>query len=270
MVLTMKKTVIYHTIDGHKIITGFDLPTVDGVATTKAVNEAIKSTPEYAAAEAKKAEYAEAAQEFRDIKATMNSLTPSEMKRASREIQEKWNNATSKMGVRQDELKPIAADLKDKLAALRVSEAVYFEPRAGEVVRDASEIDTLTDAIEGKAKGVLITLDGDVIEDNRGKSYHGKVSGKWFKIHIVRLGDTIPDSAVTEPTETQALEIEVDRVGGLTDTVKAAERAKAMADAMTHAAGMRSELEIKEDSSALKKSQTWYKKEVKRIEGLYG
>lgn len=258
----MKKTVLYREIDGHKIITGFDSPTVDGVATDRIVfGESgepglIHKTPEWQSVEAKKAEYAEALKALRTAQQKKDEAA--------------YKAALSAMSVRQDELKPLARVLSDKITVIRLENAVYFEPRKGEVIRDASEVVDLSEAIQGRAQDTFITLEGDMIENNRGMVYFRKVSGKWQRTHIVKLGDTVPADAVTKPDETQQTEIERDRVAMLPADIRMKEKDKAMKGAMAAAATMKSELEIKADPDALTKSQGWYRDEVARIEGLYG
>ena len=250
------RTVIYKEVDGHKIITGFDRPTVDGVETGKIVSEAIKDTPEWRACEAKKAEYSAALKALHAARIANDDTA--------------YKSALATMSVRQDELKPLAIALSDKLSDLRRSEAVYFEPRAGEVVRDASEVDGLIQAIQGRPGGTFVTLDGATVEDNRGRAYFRKVGGKWGRTQIVRIGDAVPADAVTEPDEAQQIEIEIDRVASLPESEKVAEKNKATDEAMKSAAAMRNELEIKADPDALTKSQEAYQVDVNRIEGLYG
>jgi hypothetical protein len=253
----MKKTVIYQEIDGHKIIWGFDRPTVDAVATNEIVTGMIKDTPEYQAAEAKKAEYGDA------YKALIEA--------SKKKDDDAYKSALSAMSVRQDELRPIACALEDKIISLRRENAVYFTPRIGEVIRDASEVDVLAQAIQGAPQGIMIDLSGGEVFDNRGKVYFRKVSGKWGRTHIVRLGDPVPADAVLEAdvTEIQAAEIEADRVAALPADLKLKEKEKLMALAIKAAADMRSELEIQGDPDALKESQDWYKAEVARIKKLY-
>lgn len=269
--MSEQKTVLYTEIDGHKIITGIDRPTVDGVATNKVVlgdgdsPGLIHDTDEYQAVEAKKAEYYEA---MRQLSALQGKYKKGS--KVPREAQEQWNHASAKARIYQDELQPLARALDDKVIALRRSDAVYFEPRAGEVAMDASEVDGLIEAVQGKPAGVLIDLRGGEVFDNRGQAYYRRVSKKWQRTHIVKLGDTVPGDAVTEPTESEWDAIEKDRVSALPAEVKAKERDKAMTGAMARAAGMRSELEIQADPDALTKSQDWYHGDVKRIEGLYG
>jgi len=141
----MKKTVIYETIDGHDVVRGFDRPTVDPVETANVVNAAIKDTPEYQAVQAKKAEYAEAVRELSDLQKKYKKGA-----RVSSEDQNKWNTALGVMSVRQDELKPLARDLANKTLALRREHAVYFTPRAGEVIKTADEVDALATKIKAR------------------------------------------------------------------------------------------------------------------------
>lgn len=263
----MKKTVIYKTIDGHDVISGFDRPTVDPIETTMAVEKIIKDTPEYQAAEAKKAEYSNAVRELSEIQKKYKRGT-----KVSAEDQNKWNTALGMMTVRQDELKPLARDLKDKTLALRREHAVYFEPRKGEIIKTAVDVDALAAKIKARKPGTVIALDGTEIKDNRGRVYFRKAGGKWGRTHIVRLGDTVPTDAVLDKdvTDIQRVEIERDRVLALPESEKAAERARAMQGAINMAADMRSRLEIQSDTKALAKSKTAYQAEVTRIEGLYG
>lgn len=254
----MKKTVLYKKIDGHEIITGFDRPTVDPVETNKIVSEAIKDTPEWQAAEAKKAENTDAYKAIIEARKNRDDAA--------------YGFAIATMSVRQDELKPMARDLAAKIIDLRRSEAVYFTPRAGEVIKTESEAKALSEAIQGRAEGTMIALDGSTVEDNRGSVYFRKSGGKWGRTELVRLGDKVPGDAVLEAdvTNTQRGEIERDRVAALPVELKAKEKKHAMGHALARAAGMRSELEIQSDPDALVKSQDWYQAEVARIEGLYG
>lgn len=263
----MKKTVLYEKIDGHDVIMGFDRPTVDPVETAKIVNEAIKDTSEFQVIEAKKAEYTKAVQALSEIqKKYRNGGKP------SREDQDKWNHALGVMSLRQDELKPLAVDLADKIISLRREHAVYFEPRLGEVIKTEDEVNALADKIKSRKPGIVITVSGDMIEDNRGRVFFHKSSKKWIKGKILRLGDKIPSGATLEVnvTDTQRDEIEKDRVSALPESEKATERTRAMNAAINTAADMRSKLEIQSDPKALEKSQAAYQEEVARIEGLYG
>jgi hypothetical protein len=256
--VNMKRTVIYQEIDGHKIIRGFDRPTVDPVATKEVVDSLIKETPEYQAAEAKKAEHGEAYRAL-IVAATNKDDTA-------------YKAALSAMSVRQEELKPLARALEEKIIALRRENAVYFTPRLGEVIRDASEIDSLITALQGAPQGIKICLDGAEIPDNRGKVYFRKSGGKWTRTYIVRLGDPVPADAVLEAdvTESQAAEIEADRISSLPEDVKLKEKEIALAAALNEAAKMRSRLEIQGDPDALQKSKDWYDAELVRIKNLYG
>ncbi len=266
------KTILFKTIDGHEIIIGVDRPTIDPVETAKVVNEILKTTPEHQAAEAKKAEYAEAVRQLNSIKTEMKSFTPSEMRKAANKNQDKWNTALGEMAVRQRELKPLALALADKIISLRREHAVYFEPRAGEIIKTVAEVEALVKKIKALKPGTVLALNGSVVQDNRGAAFYRKAGGKWVHGKIVRLGDKVPSDAVLEDavTDTQRDEIKRDRILALPESAKAAERAVAETDAVNAATGMRGELEIKSDSKALEKSQESYKAEMVRIDKLYG
>ena len=176
----MKKTVLFETIDGHDVIIGFDRPTVDPHETTEIVNALIKETPEYQAAEAKKAEYTQAVKDRAAAIKAKDTAT--------------YNNAVAAMNVRQDEQKPLARALANKITALRRSEAVYFTPRSGEVIKTSEEIETLLTAFKGRTQGVLITIDGGQIKDNRGKVVYQN-NDYWFKLDFKLLWKDAPGTS---------------------------------------------------------------------------
>jgi hypothetical protein len=254
----MNKTVLFADVDGHEVISGFGEPVIDPVETAKVVNAALPETDEYKALEAKKAQYAEAA--------------TARAKAAHDRDQKAYDDAMAAMRTYQEETKPLAEAYSEKIYALRRELAVYFEPKPGEVMIADDEVKKLSEAIKNRPDGVFIKRDGSQVKDNRGTVYFRKVSKKWQRTQVVRLGDTIPKDAVLEAdlTPEQKIEIERDRVAALPDTDKGKEKDAAIKDALKAAADMRSSLEIQGDVDALAKSQTQYNAEVKRIEGLYG
>jgi len=253
----MKKTVLYKEIDGHKIIIGIDYPTIDPVETKKIVDAAIKSTPEYQALEDKKAEFAQAVQDFIAAQKARDK--------------EKFSHAKSAMKVRQEELKPLAVAYADMITALRIEHAVYFTPRMGEVIRTSDEVKDLVAAIKGRPEGTFIDLAGKTIEDNRGTVYYRKTSGKWRRTHIVKLGEKIPSGAKTEDTLTDAetVGIERQRIQALTPQEKASEKADALDMAVLEAEKMDRSLEIQGDPDHIAKSKAWLTTRQAEIESMY-
>lgn len=263
------KTVLYNVIDGLKIITGFALPTVDPVETNRIVDGytdeqgefhpgKIHETPEHQAAEAKKAEFYQAINDLKSAAVAKDEV--------------KYRNALEAMKVRQEELRPLARARAEKIIALRLQNAVHFEPRTGEVIMAAAEADERLEAIQNAPQGTLIALGGSIVEDNRGKVFFRRISGKWGRTHIVKLGDKIPSGAILEQdvTETQRTEIERDRVRALPEELRMKEREKVLSLVLKSAGAMRSDLEIQGDPDALQKSQDWYQAERARLETLYG
>jgi len=251
------KTVLYQEVDGHKIIIGFDNPTIDPVETNRKVSVILKETDEWKAVEAKKAEFADACEAM---------ITAKKKGDASA-----YKDAQARMQVRQEEARPLAIALKEKIDSLKRENAVYFTPRNGEVIVVASEAHKLLDAVKKRPQGTYITLEGSTVEDHRGKTFFRKVKGKWGRTDIVRLGDKVPSDAVLDEkmTEAQWLEIEKDIIAALPEDARAREKEKRESQALKAAESLRSELEIKGDAGALKQAQKWYQDEMARIEALF-
>jgi hypothetical protein len=265
----MKKTVLFKEMNGHKIIAGIDKPVIDNVETNKVIlgykDEAGKDVPglihatdEWKALEAKKAEYAAAV-------AAHNEAVAKKDKDA-------YDSAVAGMKVKQEELVPISKEAAEKIEALRLENAVYCHPKAGEVIVDASEADELFERIQGRPPHTLVGLDGSLVSDNRRAVFYRKASGKWQKTTVTEVGVEIPKDAVLEDnvTDKQRGEIERDRVQALPEAVRKEEKQKALATALEKASSMRSGLEIEGDKDALKKSQDWYNQKKKDLEKLYG
>jgi len=252
-----KRTVIYKEIDGHKIIIGFDRPHIDPEATKIAIATLVPKTEEHKALEAKKSEYNQA---YRAMLAARSSKNEGAYKAA-----------IETMEALQPELMGLAKALDDKIKAMRLENAVYFEPKSGEAVVDASEALALSEALKQATAGVFVDIQGQPIRDQRGTVYFSRVSGKWQRAKVARLGGTVPSGAVlaSDVTESQAEEIERDRISGLSAIQKAEEREKALVKAMADSVSMRSQLEIKGDAEALVKSKKHYEEVSARIEALY-
>lgn len=281
----MKRTVIFDTIDGHRIVRGFSRLSIEPVETARAVAAAIKDTPEWQALEAKKTEHGNAHNKAIGARDSVNERISKKLKGnpnlTRNNVLENlditaeehdWAVAMQDMKTTAADMKGLAMALAEKEAALKAELAVYFEPSSREAVKNDKAIADLTKALGTCPGRCFIDLDGNTVEDNRGRVYFNKVSGKWQRVRIIKLGDTVPADGVFQEdvTDAQRAEIEADRVSDLTEGQRAAEKGKALANAINAAAGMRSRLEIQADPDALTKSQEWYQSEVSRIEGLYG
>ena len=263
------KTILFETIDGHEIVTGSSVPTVDGVETNKVVMGytddqgkrqpgAIEATSEYQAVQAKKAEFMSAAKDRAAAVKTRDKV--------------KFKTALESMQRAQDEAIPLAKAMNDKIMELRRDKAVYFEPKLGEAITPAAEVDGLIQAIKNKPDGVFITRDGNQVPENRGKVYFRKVSGTWQRTRIVKLGDTVPSDAVLaeDLTPEQRNEVNRDRVAALPTEVRTREKDKALGALLNSAADMKARLEIQSDPDALQKSKDYYDAELVRIKEIYG
>jgi len=253
-----KKIVIYKETDGHKIIVGFDSPMMDPEATKAALVELVPATDEHKALEAKKAEYNEAYRALIQARKSNNESA--------------YKSAMEAMEGLQAELMDLAGALEDKIRELRLENAVYFEPKRQEEIVEATEALRLSEAIKQAPAGVLVSLDGIEIPDQRGTTYFHKISGKWKHGKVVKLGDKVPVGATLEAnvTEAQYLEIERDRVSGLSVIQKAEEKKLAIAKAMNLAKDIRIRLEIENAPDALEQSQNYYQGRLQEIVALYG
>ena len=263
------KTILFETIDGHDIVTGSSVPTVDGVETNKVVMGytddsgerqpgMIESTSEYQAVQAKKAEFQAAAQ---DRAAAVKARDKG-----------KFKAAIEAMKMVQYDAIPLAKALNDKIMELRRDKAVYFEPKLGEAITPAAAVDGLIQAIKNKPDGVFITRDGNQVPENRGRVYFRQVAGKWQRTRITRLGDTVPSDAVLieDLTPEQRDEVDRDHVATLPAETRMLYKEKAVRMALKSATDMRSQLEIQGDPDALQKSKDAYDAEVAKIVALYG
>jgi hypothetical protein len=279
------KTVIFDTIDGHKIVRGFSRLSIEPVDTARAVAAAIKDTSEWKALEDKKTEHGNAQKKAiaarRSVRVRINKKLQDNPNLTRDNVLEtldittekhKWEVALQDMKTAAADMKGLAMALAAKETALKAELAVYFEPSAREAVKDEKALADLSEALGNCPAGCFIDLDGNTVKDNRGRVYFKRVSGKWRRVLILKLGDTVPSGGVLaeDVTDAQRGEIEADRVAELTEGQKAAEKEKAMTVAINAAADMRSRLEIQGDPDALKKSKDWHQAETKRIQGLYG
>jgi hypothetical protein len=114
-------------------------------------------------------------------------------------------------------------------------------------------------------------VDYEKIPDLRGKIYFWKIAGLWeFSEAATRLGDVpvIPDNAI-EKDDLTSEQLEEVRIQCLSTENKEIEKNQILAEILTRAAIMKSELEIQGDADALTKSQKWHKEQVQLIEEKY-
>jgi hypothetical protein len=265
------KTIRYQEIDGHKIVTGFDCLRMDPVATVKKVDQEIVKTEEY-----KKQDDAIAA--YRAVRspkrATPRQLEaglvfdPVDFARYQRE---------------RKAANELVCACADKLGAKRgeymLAFREFFLPRKGEHVPDDPEVvEDMELAAKQTPPGKRLDIDGNTIDDHRGKSYFTTKGDDVEEIKIKKLGEKPPAGAVTE-SELSDLHRRIlernrkkEQIAHLSPEERAAAAEAEINDAASEAAKARSMAEIKGVSAAtaLKDSQAQFEAAKAEIEAVYG
>lgn len=175
----------------------------------------------------------------------------------------------------RDEIITLKNQINLKSRDIRRENPVYFEPRKNEIVKTDEEIFDIESKFNAKKLNEQINTVGAIVDDFRGFDYSKKVSGKWKRNKITKLGVKIPagskldqDLTTTEKEEV-GLQVEIDRLSLMSAEEKTAEKQQAIDTALNDSIQMRSGLEIKSDPKALTKSQAWYATKVAEIEEKY-
>ena len=266
------KTVLYNTIDGYEIITGFGEPVADPVETQSAAAPLVEKTPEYAESLTLKGKLDAAKDKMRkaiaDGKKAQKDKKPSALSKAKGE----YDDAVAELQALQEDAKELAPRLKAAVRKVREENPVYCEPKAGEKIIDKAEAETLQAAFDARPKDAFVTTSGEVVEDHRGIYWANGPNG-WAQEVVSKLGVVPKGKSVDALTAEERQEIEyvlqAERVSKLTRAQKAEELPVMIERAASEAAVMRSKLEIQADIDAFGKSQDWYNAEVQRLEALY-
>lgn len=273
------KTIKTKQIDGYTVVESVQSANgfIDPEATKKIVAVEIEKTEAYKQIEALKKQMLDCA-----IKARENQAKARQAKQGGKSYDEYWaayKAEMEKFNAIQTELLPLAKTLKQEFTRLTLEHAVYFNLPEGEELREDSEADEISAALESAASsGTVIALQGgEIIEvvDNRGKRFYQKSGGRWVGAEITKLGETAKKSAIAEAdlTDDQRAEIaeqnESDRVAALKPADKEAEKAAVLKSLAQAAASKKAELEITGDSKALETAQSWYQSEAAIVEAKY-
>lgn len=265
----MNKTVITRKIDGLDIVIGFGELSIDPMATRPVVVAEIQNTDEFKAVKS--------AQDKRNAAVRMAGGAAQLSKKAKNKAdkQKHWDNRLNYLEQatgHENEIKGLLPGLKQKQRELRQSQAIYFDPKAGEVVVGS---DTATN-LRGKMADGLVGLDGKMIPDCRGVVHCTKKAGKWSVAEIVTLNVSVPNGAVVyaDLDDVQRGEVDLQIEINVAAVLSSADRVKAhgVAEgvALNSAAALRSKLEIKGGGDPLAESQEWYGGRLAELDLIYG
>jgi hypothetical protein len=297
------KTVI---TDKDNIVLGFGEAVVDPEASKPVINEILLSSQEATTVAEKKnlinaknklandaynlavSAHRIAMQAQEDGKATNDPVKKAEHaatyknRIAARDIKnnEYSNHMTYAQAILDEELKPALKLLGGKQKELWQSgPVVYFEPKKGEHVLTGSEHAALTSQYPIPAEKVLqfdpATKAGAIIDNLVGVVYFVDNAGTWETGTIEFIGDALPTGAIrqadltTEQRTSIELQFETERVAGLTQAEKDAEKAIAINAATAQSVHLRSQYEIEGRTDPLADAQAWLDAEIVKIEAKY-
>ena len=282
-------------IDGIKTIIGLSELQVDPVETERAIKEEYQKSDEYQALAVRltkirsytqgiNTDEKSAARIFLRAAQRLNKIVQ-DVKREDMNVceNEKLLELANLVMAKRGSIKSIEAELpevdvnlKQKRLELMNKHAVYFEPGKDDVKLSEIQVAEFRPKLKSRGKKQFLTLDGEIIDDNRGRiTYFKNSDDSWNIKTIAVLNEKIDSLAVfsEDLTDMQRQEVaeyqEAVRIAGL-DVIKKSEELESMKEqAAGQAAFMRSKLEIQEDSDALTKAKDWYNAEVSKLEDKY-
>lgn len=267
------KTVL---IDKDDLITGFGTPGMNPVETMKKVKIKLDNTQEKADLLHHKQQiiaFANSAKQERII--SHNDLVKG--KKADAEKHHKnFLDYETKIQDTMKLMKPVLKEMAKNERSFIFSEAIYFEPKAGETIITSDDFIILNTKYNKLAKFKRLDKDGKEVSDYRGWKGFKKVSDKWVVKDITKLSETPGDGKLLKDmTEAEISELKIDlesaRVSKLSNTAKQTEKDNTITSLANQAALKRSALEIQGESAAdaLTQATTWYDAEVVKVEAKY-
>lgn len=273
------KTVIYKEIDGYQIVFGFGVPVIDPTETVKAIRPLLAGSEEMKTIEAKRSLIIGA----RTKASEAFIAAAGEMRKGSRAKAEKLNIDIN-IHIEEAEghekaLNPMVEALEIRRRQLMQDHAIYFEPRAGEVLVEDDEAATMSERLTALGEHELMTLQGVQVGDFRGMTFWQDVTGGgiWSKVKIDKIGDDPPLTGIPEANLTPEQRAEIgaqmnaERIAALSVADRATEKATVIDSLATQAAVKRSAWEIQGVTAkkALDDSRAWYEEQVGATEEKY-
>lgn len=270
------KTIITKKIDGIKIIHGIGDAggLIDPEATRKIVDKKIKETQVWKDIHAiKKQMQVYANQAMQAKKSYKSAKSPEEQ----RKLSDEWKLRTGQMKELENDLKPLAVELKKAFSEFMETEAVYFENGTDQVITDAEADSIRAVMVEATREGKLVDENLNKVVNNKGKIFWKKDGSDWIKTEIKKIGIDAPKGAIEENnlTDDQKKDIaewkEKKRILELTSAQKIFEKESAIEAAASQADDMRGKLTIQgtSEKDALSQAQAWYSDRVSEIEKKY-
>jgi hypothetical protein len=263
------KTVIIKSIDGIEYVSGFDVPVLDPETTKQKAAEQLLEDEEFktvmtnyiAKMQQKEDEYLSYCNKCRVDKTFRTKAAYDVFQHSQNQIQQ--------------ELIQLAKQIKEARDKAFDENRTYFEPKLGEYTIEDSLCKSLINAARKLRPNERINLDGDVIQDNRGRKYYTKDGEDWHENHIEKFGDKKPKDALYKDglSDNQKLEIEeskeIQRIRALSEENKQAEMDALIQVALHNAAIKMNELELENELNPKEKAKEWLDQEKQKILDKY-
>jgi hypothetical protein len=269
------QTVITQEVDGIEVIRGFGKLAIDPIETRKVAAIAIQLTTEYKSVAESQGARNESARKAGEEHTKMKSAkNPQDKNKAWRAAETHRNMAISFEG----EIKERLPELKKKEKEIRLSQAVYFEPKLGEHAKSDAEIQALRGLIESVKGPGYVDLDGNILEDNRGVIYCMNDASGWKIERIQTIGVKVPASAVLYSALDEFdkkdvdLQIEINLAAGMSAAEKITAKAAATERALANSESYHTRLKIAGDTEedAMPKSQAYFQSRIDELVLIYG
>lgn len=283
-------------IDGIKVVLGVDTKKLDPVETLKKTKTSIENCREFKICQDKHSKIKnltidngsinKQAQRIISRVAKNKGLNESDLKPehfTSAEL-ESFKNYDAKIKVNNDSINVIRTELttanktfEKKKVEIMKTEGVYFDIGKNEVeITDAVAKDYTSKLTAIAGSKQFLTLDGEIVPDNRNKTFFSLIDGIWEKLIPTSLSQEVDltiyklqEDLTEEEKIAIAEQFESDRLNNLTDDERDLEIQMALDNLMNRCVNYRSKLEIQGDKEALAKSQELYNTEKVLIEKKY-
>ena len=273
------QTIITQEIDGIDVIRGFGKLAIDPVETRKVAAVAIQDTDEFKAVKEK--------QDARDESARKSGEEHTKMKAAKNKTDKDkaWRACETHRNMVtgfEAEIKELLPALKKKDQQVRKENAVYFEPKRGEIAKTDAEIQALKDVLDSVQGAGYVDINGNILEDNRGSVVCTQVGAGqeqgWSINQITTIGVKIPANGIlygdldADQKKEVDLQIEINQAAGMSDAEKALAKSGADSQAIKDAGNLDRSLQIQGETadSSLAQSQAWLVDRRAELDLIYG
>jgi hypothetical protein len=272
-------TIRIKNIDGYEVITSLQRADgfIDPVATRKVVEVEIEKTDVAKSIHDVKNQMSTYAYQALQAKKNYKDSEKRGQKEKARAFWDEHKARLQQMKDLQDELKPLAAEIKKEWKELTLKHAVYFNLPPGEVLVEDGDAPVIRQEMNNAVDtGKVLTRTMEKIDDYRGQVYWKKSGDTWNKSEISKLGIVPAAGAIKDENLTPAQRAEItdqlnrERIAALKAVDRSAEKNNLIEGAAQDAALMKSRLEIQGDKSALATAQAYYNDKVAEITALYG